>query len=88
MCEDEQDNEKGEIEKGELKHVFEGFFRVVLDIFAEGYKACKGCYESSDSADIDTDEQGLIILCELLKQNRRGDIAYDLAGECAEEQGI
>ena len=56
--------------------------------FAEGDKACKRGNQRTHAADIYPQQQLGIIPRELWKQNRRGNVADDLAGANRNEQSI
>lgn len=57
-------------------------------VLAEGDQAGKRCDERARAADIDTDEQGGVILRERGEQNRRGHVTDHLAGEGTAEKHV
>ena len=81
-------NEHAEVEGGEQKNVFKSLFRIMLCVFAEGYKTCERGDKSSYTAYVYPDQKRGVVVCELREQYRRGNVAYALAGENAEEQGV
>lgn len=58
-----------------------------MSVLPEGDQTGKGGDQSAGAADIDAHQKLGVIVCELAEQNGRGDIADELAGEYAEEQG-
>ena len=84
----EKYREETEVERGEQTDIVFLFAGIVFCIFAERDKACQRSDESTRTADIDADQQVFIVLCKFRKQNRGGDVAYELAWQTAENEGI
>ena len=63
-CEEKKE-QKREINDAESLYVLFCLIRIARSEFSKGDQACKGGYESSDAADVDTDEQISVIIREL-----------------------
>ena len=62
--------------------------RVLLRIFLKGDKACERGDQRADAADINTEKKLPVIISKLRKKYRRGDVAYDLAGNSGKYEGV
>ena len=87
-AEQRQDNEKCEIKGGKQQDVIAGFSFVVLGVFPEGNQTGQGGNQRAHATDVDAQEKMLVIVCKLGQQDRRGDIADDLAGQHGNQQGV
>ena len=61
---------------------------ILSRVLLESDKACQGGYETSDTADIYTEQEMLIIVCKLRKQYRGGDVADKLAGKRGKYESV
>lgn len=83
-----QDNDKAKIVGGEFCEIGAAFPGVVCGILAEGNEACKGCDQRSRAADVDTQKQCGVVGSKLREKHRGGNIADDLAGKNADQEGV
>ena len=83
-----EDAEHCKVKEREEENIFAALAGVVLDVLAEGNKACERGDERTCAADIDADEQLGVVAGELREQDRRGHVTDALAGKHADEQGV
>ena len=65
-----------------------GFAFVVLAVFPESNQAGKGGDQCAYTANVDTQQQVLIVICKLGQQNCRGNIADYLTGQDRYKQRV
>ena len=88
LAENKQRGKKAEIIGGEFRDIPPGPVGVMRGVLTEGYKACKGGDKRAGAAYVYPHKQLAPVIGELRQQYCGGDIAYELAGQCAYKQGI
>ena len=84
--EEEHNDKEREVKCGEDEEVFSCLALIVLWVFSKGYKTCEWRYDSSAASDVYTEQKLSVIIREAREKDRRGNVAYKLAGECADNE--
>ena len=83
-----QNDEKCEIEGGKQQNIVAVLALIMLAVFPKGDQTGKGRDQRTHTADVDTQQKLLVVVCELGKQDCGGYITDDLAGQYRYQQGV
>ena len=83
-----QNDQKSKIEGGKQQNIVAVLALIMLAVFPKGDQTGKGRDQRTNTADVDTQQKLLVVVCELGQKNRGGYIADDLTGQHRYQQGI
>ena len=88
QTEHSQNDQESEIEGGKQQNIVAVLAFVMLAVFPKGDQTGKGGDQRTNTADVDTQQKLLVVVCELGKQDCGGNIADDLTGQHRYQQRI